>query len=482
MKTAEEVELPIAGMTCAACARTIERQLSSSEGVEQASVNFATRTASVRFNGAKTSVGNLVSAVEEIGFEVPQQSQELTEEAEACELRKRLAIGAVFAIPVFVLGMLERAPVVQFFLTLPVLFYAGRSFFRDAWIALRHGSANMNTLIALGTGAAFLYSSYVIASGGMNVYFEAAAVIVVLILLGRLLEARARGRASDAIRRLMHLQPATARVIRDGSEQEVPLAEVRMRDVIVVRPGERVPVDGVVQDGTSEIDESMLTGESLPVSKMPGASVYGGTVNGTGAFRFDATKIGRHTALAQIVELIKRAQGSKAPVARLADVVSGYFTVAVLVIAIVTFGAWMFFAPVGTAVVNAVAVLIIACPCAMGLATPTAIMAGTGRGAERGILIKGGEALEAAARIDTVVLDKTGTITTGKPVVSRVHAADLARKRSCNWRRRWSGGVNTPSRTPLWGARMERGSKHRRVFAQSRGRALKLWCGAARFS
>ena len=420
----EEVELPIGGMTCAACARTVERQLGHAEGVERASVNFATRTASVRFDPARTHVEQLITAVEDVGYEVPQQPQEIAEQAEGRELRKRLIAGAVFAIPVFVLGMMERMPDVQFVLTLPVLVYAGRQFYEDAWTALRHGSANMNTLIALGTGAAFFYSCWALFTGGMDVYFEAAAVIVVLILLGRLLEARARGRASDAIRRLMKLQPATARVVRDGAEQEVPLIDVQSGDIVIVRPGDRVPVDGVVREGASEIDESMLTGESLPVAKAVDSEVFGGTVNGTGAFRFIATKVGRATALAQIVDLVKRAQGSKAPVARMADVVGGYFTVAVLAIALVTFGVWLAFAPVGFALVNAVAVLIIACPCAMGLATPSAIMSGTGRGAQRGILIKGGEALEAAARIDTVILDKTGTITTGKPRVVRIQPAN----------------------------------------------------------
>ena len=419
MKSAEEVELPIGGMTCAACARTVESQLVHSPGVEKASVNFATRTASISFNPAQTDIANLVAAVEEVGYEVPQH-REIAEAAAARALRKHLIVGAVFAIPVFILGMLERAPIAQFVLTLPVLFYAGLEFFRDAWTAAKHRSANMNTLIALGTGAAFSYSTWVIATGGKDVYFEAAAVIVVLILLGRMLEARATGRASDAIRHLMNLQPSTARVIRGGSEQEIPLAEVCMGDIVIVRPGERVAVDGVVREGSSDIDESMLTGESLPVAKTAGSDVFGGTVNGTGAFRFEAKKVGRDTALAQIIELVKRAQGSKAPVARLADVVSGYFTVAVLAIALVTFAVWIFFAPVGVAVVNAVAVLIIACPCAMGLATPTAIMCGTGRGAERGILFKGGEGLETAAKVDTVVMDKTGTITTGKPVVTGV--------------------------------------------------------------
>src|ERR1700689_1164747 len=253
MKAVEEVELPIGGMTCAACARTVESQLTHSPGVEKASVNFATRTASVSFNPAQTDITNLVAAVEEVGYEVPQQ-QEIAEAAEARKLRKHLIVGAVFAIPVFILGMLERAPIVQFILPLPVLFYAGLEFFRDAWTAAKHWSANMNTLIALGTGAAFLYSTWVVATGGKEVYFEAAAVIVVLILLGRMLEARATGKASDAIRPLLNLQPSTARVVRDGKEQEIPLAEVRAGDIVVVRPGERIPVDGVVREGTSEID------------------------------------------------------------------------------------------------------------------------------------------------------------------------------------------------------------------------------------
>jgi P-type Cu+ transporter len=428
MKGVEEVELPIGGMTCAACARTVEMQLTHAPGVGKASVNFATRTAQVSFNPAETRVENLIAAVEEVGYEVPRESQEAAQAAEAKALRTHLIVAAVFAIPVFILGMLERMPLVQFVLTLPVLLYAGRGFYQDAWTAARHRAANMNTLIALGTGAAFVYSTWVLARGGPHVdhdvYFEAAAVIVVLILLGRMLEARATGRASDAIRHLMKLQPATARVIREGGEKEIPLAEVRVGDVVSVRPGERVAVDGTLREGASEIDESLLTGESLPVAKTVGSQVIGGTMNGTGAFRFEARKVGRDTALAQIIELVKRAQGSKAPIARLADVVSGYFTVAVLAIAAITFVVWLFFAPVGVALVNAVAVLIIACPCAMGLATPTAIMSGTGRGAERGILFKGGEGLETAAKVNTVVMDKTGTITTGKPVVTGVRAFD----------------------------------------------------------
>ena len=423
MNALEDIELPIGGMTCAACSRTVELQLNATPGVEKATVNIATHTASVRFDTTRTSVEKLIAAVEDVGYEVPTQPQEIYEQLEARDLSRRLIVGLIFAIPVFVLGMLEMLPAVQWALTLPVLFYSGLPFFRDAWTAARHRSANMNTLIAMGTGAAFGYSTWVVASGGKEVYFEAAAVIVVLILVGRKLESRARGQASGAIRRLMNLTPAAARVLRGGVETEVPVAEVQVGDLVVIKPGERIPVDGLVRDGASEVDESMLTGESLPVPKAAGADVYGGTLNGTGAFHFETTKTGNRTALAQIIDLVKKAQGSKAPVARLADVVSGWFTLAVLAIALVTFVVWLVFAPVGLAVVNAVAVLIIACPCAMGLATPTAIMVGTGRGAERGILIKGGATLEMAARIDTVIFDKTGTLTNGKPVVTRVVTA-----------------------------------------------------------
>jgi Cu+-exporting ATPase len=309
---------------------------------------------------------------------------------------------------------------IQLALTAPVVFYAGAPFYKGAWTALRHRSANMNTLIALGTGAAFLYSLAVTLSGGHQVYYEAAAVIVTLILLGRVLEARARGKASEAIRHLRELQPKTARVLRDGAERDIPIEQVLVGDLVVVRPGEKIPVDGAVREGASPVDESMLTGESMPVDKKPGDGVYGGTINRSGSLRFEARKVGRATVLQQMIELVRQAQGSRAPVARLADVVSGYFTVGVLAIATVTFLVWIAFAPLSFAVVNFVAVLIIACPCALGLATPTAIMVATGRGAERGILIKGGEALEAACRIDTVILDKTGTITSGQPRVTDV--------------------------------------------------------------
>jgi Cu+-exporting ATPase len=335
-------------------------------------------------------------------------------------------VAAILAVPVLVLGMSHGALAVpystwiQLALTLPVMFYSGAPIYAAAWTALRHRSANMNSLIALGTGAAFLYSLYQTFRGAHDAYYEAAAAIIALVLLGRALEGRARGRASLAIRGLMKLQPPTAHVLRDGAETETPMEDVRVGDVLVVRPGERVPVDGTVLVGESAVDESMLTGESLPVDKRAGDAVYAGTMNCSGGFRLQAAKVGRGAVLQQMIELVRQAQGSRAPVARLADVVSGYFTGGVLLAAVVTFVVWLFFAPFATAMVNAVAVLIIACPCALGLATPTAIMVGTGRAAQRGILIKGGEALEMAYKIDIILFDKTGAITEGKPRVTRI--------------------------------------------------------------
>ena len=417
----ERVDLPVSGMTCAACARTIERTLAATSGVTRANVNLATNTATVEFDPARVRVGDFVTAIEDLGYGVPETEPAV--DAAETQYRRRLIVAIVFTAPVMVLGMLHTAPWIQLALTLPVIFYSGAPFYAAAWSAVRHGAANMNTLIALGTGAAFLYSLWETARGGHMVYYEAAAVIIALILLGRTLEAHARIKASAAIRRLMELQPATARVLRDGVEVETPVAEVRAGDTLVVRPGERIAVDGVILDGESAVDESMLTGESLPVDKHPGATAFAGTVNCSGSFRYQATKVGRATVLQRMIEMVKQAQGSRAPVARLADVVSGYFTVAVLAAALLTFGVWLLLAPLSTAMVNAVAVLIIACPCALGLATPTAIMVGTGRGAERGILIKGGEALEMAYRIDAIVIDKTGTLTQGKPRVMRVAAA-----------------------------------------------------------
>ena len=457
----DSVSLPITGMSCAACAITIQRALARLPGVEASGVNFATNRATVKFNPSTLGVPAIVEAIRDVGYDVIsvapgadpdaalEDAESAAREAEYRDLRRRFVLGVIASIPVVALGMSHaHFPGVnwlQFVLSVPVLFYSGWQFYRGAWKGLRHGSFDMNTLVAVGTGSAFLFSlvstvapysviparAEIPGESGVEyavpVYYETAVVIIVLVLLGKLLEARARGRTSEAIKRLIGLQPRLAHIIRDGVELEVPTRDVLRDDVVIVRPGERIPVDGEILEGTSSVDESMLTGESLPVDKGPGATVYGATINTTGAFRFLAMRVGAETALQQIVRLVRDAQARRAPIARLADVISGYFTPAVLAIAAVTFVLWLALAPADTrltqALVSAVAVLIIACPCAMGLATPTAILVGTGKGAEKGILIRGGDILERAGSITTVILDKTGTITTGRLSVMEVVAA-----------------------------------------------------------
>lgn len=533
--TGERVDLPITGMTCAACANRIEKSLNRTPGVRRAGVNFATSRATVEYDPAATGVRQLMDtvrevgygtagtaradftvddsarpsgssqplekhvsslkgvvstsfnlgtmqvrveylpgatdvasirdAIEEFGYTVRDTSADSASSAEDSEanarraeyegIRRKFWIAAVLSLPVLVMTMahgriealnFSATNWIQLALTTPVVFYCGSQFYRGAWMAFRHRAADMNTLIAIGTGAAYAYS--VLATiwpemfagrtgtdpmAAMNrtgqgqmvpVYFEAASVIIALILLGRLLESRAKGQTSEAIQRLMKLQAKTARVIRDGVEVEIEVEQVVPGDKVQVRPGEKIPVDGVVTDGASAVDESMLTGESIPAEKNPGDEVFGATINKTGAFRFEATKVGRDTTLQQIVRMVQDAQGSKAPIARLADIISGIFTPVVLCIAIATFAVWFVVAPADArftiALVNFVAVLIIACPCALGLATPTAIMVGTGRGAENGVLIKGGESLETAHKLDTIILDKTGTITRGEPELTDV--------------------------------------------------------------
>ncbi|HEX8688125.1 MAG TPA: heavy metal translocating P-type ATPase, partial [Pyrinomonadaceae bacterium] len=461
----ERVELPLTGMTCAACARRIELRLVKTEGVSAASVNFATARASVEYDPARTGVPALRERIEGIGFGVGELTpagdaaaagrEELARREERRRLARRFTLAAALSLPVLVASMSHGAiPFLagawvnwlQLALTAPVVFYCGAPFFRGAWASLRHGAADMNTLIATGTGAAFLYSAaatvapgFVASAGGAApsahggahapVYFEAAAVIVALILLGRLLEARARGRTGEAVRKLVGLRARTARVVRpDGSVEDVPAESLAVGDVVLVRPGERVPTDGVVTEGRSAVDESMLTGESMPAEKAPGAEVFGATFNRSGSFRFRATRVGRDTVLHLVVRMVEEAQAGRAPVARLADVVSGYFTPAVIAAAALTFAVWFAASPPGTrlaaALVHAVSVLIVACPCALGLATPTAVMVGAGRGAEFGVLFRGGEALETAHKVQTVVLDKTGTVTEGEPSVTDFAAAE----------------------------------------------------------
>jgi len=457
----EQAALSITGMSCAACAHHIEQSLSATAGVRRANVNFATSRATIEYDPAATDVQHLVEAVKDAGYRAapPAESESVisadVESAarleEYLDLRRKFLVAILLSLPVLMMAMshgriaalnFAGAEWLQLALTTPVVFYSGWQFYRGAWVALRQGFADMNTLIAVGTGAAYLYSlAATLAPGffvsghpgmaGMSrppVYFEAAGVIIALILLGRILESRATGKTSDAIRKLAGLQAKTARVIREGRAQDIAIDEVMMGDTIIVRPGEKIPVDGVVLEGASAVDESMLTGESLPVDKGLGDTVFGATINKTGAFKFKATKVGKDTVLQQIVRIVQEAQGTKAPIARLADRISGVFTPVVIAVAIATFIVWFAVMPVGVrlpmALQSFVSVLIIACPCALGLATPTAIMVGTGRGAESGILIKGGESLEIAHRLQTIVLDKTGTITKGKPELTDVIAAN----------------------------------------------------------
>lgn len=456
-QSAERTEFPVTGMTCAGCAQRIERALQTQPGVFAAGVNFATSRATIAFDGNRTSVRQLAGTVAGLGYGAvlpqatdepdlsPEERQERAENAHTQDLRRRFLVSALCTAPVMLIAMSHglipafNHPAfawLQLALSLPVVLYGGWPIFRAAGLAVRHGGSDMNVLVALGTTAAFLWSTAVLLvpslagvghgshAGAVPVYFEASATIITLILLGRLLESRAKHRAGDAIRKLLGLQPRTARIVRDGVEQECPITEVRVGDTVIVRPGEKIPVDGSVATGTSSIDESMLTGESLPVSKHTGNRVFAGTINGAGSFQFIADRVGRETVLQQIVQQVRDAQGSKAPIARLADVVAGIFTPTVLVISLLTGLVWLVLGPTGEriplAIHTMVAVLIIACPCALGLATPTAILVGTGRGAELGVLFKNGSALEHAHRLTTIVLDKTGTITTGQPTVTDV--------------------------------------------------------------
>ncbi|MGD1009756.1 MAG: heavy metal translocating P-type ATPase [Candidatus Aminicenantales bacterium] len=438
----DRAELPILGMSCAGCAVNVERGLRDVPGVREANVNFATARATVLFDPTLVDTKTLINVVREAGYDVAASvdAVKLLKEKEDTTVRSKVIAGSVLAALIFLGSMRHWFPWTPAFLksffvlwalATPVQFIMGAQFYRGAWVAFRHRAADMNTLIAVGTSAAYLTSAaatlfpslFRTAGLAPDVYFDTSAVIIVLILFGRMLEARAKGRTSEAIGRLMRLQPKTARVLRDGAEQDVPIDEVQVGDSVIVRPGEKIPVDGTVLEGRSAVDESMITGESLPVDKGPGAAVIGATINKLGSFTFRAAKVGKDTALAQIIRLVDDAQGAKAPIQRLADRIAGYFVPVVISISIVTFVIWYDFGPpprLTFALLNFVAVMIIACPCALGLATPTAVMVGTGKGAERGILIKSGESLETAHKVDTVVFDKTGTLTNGEPLVTDV--------------------------------------------------------------
>ncbi len=448
-----KTQIGIKELRCASCVTFIEEALQATPGVLKASVNVATQRADVEYVPGVATLATLRRAVESTGYQTvaltaeapPEDAERAARQAEYRDLRNRFVVAGVLAAAVLILTFgkffpgLKAIPtqinlIILFVLTTPVLFWAGSRFFIGAWSAFRHRTADMNTLIALGTGAAYLYSTvatflpFLLPEGLREVYFDTTAIIIALILLGQVLEARAKGETNEAIRKLMGLQAKTARVVRDGEEVDIPIEEVLVGDIVIVRPGEKVPVDGVVVEGRSTLDESMITGESLPVSKEPGDEVIGATINKTGSFRFRATKVGKDTALSQIIQLVQQAQGTKAPIQRLADVISSYFVPAVMLVAIWSFAVWFVFGPQPPllhALVTAVTVLIIACPCALGLATPTSIMVGTGKGAENGILIRSAEALETAHKLDAIVLDKTGTITKGKPELTDVLIADL---------------------------------------------------------
>ncbi len=471
----DRVEFPVTGMTCASCAMRVEKALKKTPGVLEANVNLAAEHATVTYLPATSTWADLKAAVEQAGYGVIETSdadsnaEDIEATARAQELRdkrRKLLVGVVFSLPLFILSMSRDFGLISpwliepwatslrlhqaaglamrhshspafadilnwlfLILATPVQFYSGWDFYVHAWKALKARTANMDTLIAMGSSAAYFYSIGLLFSRlAGHVYFETAALIITLILVGKYLEARAKSQTSAAIRTLMGLQPKMARVLRGGTEQDLPIAEVRKGDIVVVRPGEKVPVDGVIISGRSSIDESMVTGESLPIEKQVGDTVIGATVNKTGSFQFRATRVGKETALAQIIRLVQEAQGSRAPVQRLVDKVSAVFVPVVIVIALATFLLWYLVGGVGftPALIFAVAVLVIACPCALGLATPTAIMVGTGTGAEHGILIKNAESLEQASAIQTVVLDKTGTITEGKPVVTDIIVATAA--------------------------------------------------------
>ena len=445
----ETLQLQLRGMSCAGCARAIEKAIRSVPGVVESNVNFGVEQATVKYHSKVTSLEKIQRAVVEAGYAAsPLQEmgspeddvEQLARLAEKQYLTRKVITGGIISV-LLVVGSIPamtglHLPLipawlhnswVQLVLTSPVQFWCGQSFYRGAWKALKRRATDMNTLITLGTSAAYFYSLFATVfprffesqSQYPEVYYETAAIVITLILLGRLLENRARGQTSEAIRKIIGLQARTARVFRAGQEIDIPIAQVRIGDVILVRPGENIPVDGEVILGESTVDESMVTGESFPVKKQAGNEVIGATINKTGSFRFRATRVGKDTFLAQIVKLVQQAQGSKAPIQRLADQVTEWFVPVVIAIAIATFVIWFnFTGNLSLALITTVGVLIIACPCALGLATPTSVMVGTGKGAENGILIKGAESLELAHKIQTIVLDKTGTLTQGKPTVT----------------------------------------------------------------
>ena len=453
------VTIPVEGMTCASCVARVEKALKKVDGVIVANVNLATENVALSFDDQKTDLRKLASAVEDAGYKliVPEETEQTPgiskipgvsgdshQEKAYQQLKRDFLFSIIFAVPIVLVSMMSMT---QWFMShvpltmdeinrlllvaaTPVMFISGKRFFTSAWQIGKHFSADMNTLVAVGTGAAFIYSAVVVLfperlglQGRMpDVYFDTATTIITLILMGRLLEARAKQKASDAVKKLLQLQPKTARVVRNGVDIDVAIADVTVGEVVIVRPGEKIPVDGIVTKGSTAVDESIVTGESLPVEKNEGDKVVGGTINKNGSIEFRAAAVGKDTVIAHIIRLVEEAQGSKAPIQKLADSIASVFVPAVIGIAFATFAGWYFVGGVGftPSMINSIAVLIVACPCALGLATPTAIMVGTGRGAAIGVLIRNAESLERAYKIQTIIFDKTGTLTEGKPSVTDV--------------------------------------------------------------
>jgi Cu+-exporting ATPase len=483
-----KIELPVTGMTCANCAANIERALNKKvPGVVQAAVNFATERVSVEYIVGVSDIDDIVSAIEKAGYGAvlpdddmgAEDAEQAARQAEIKDQTRKFAAGVIFALPLFVISMMRdfnligpwsHAPWVNWFflvLATPVQFFTGWDYYVGGFKSLKNKSANMDVLVAMGSSIAYVYSISVLffPTLGQHVYFETSAVIITLIKLGKMLEARTKGKTGGAIRKLIGLQPKTATIVDNGKEIEIPLTRVRVGNVVIVRPGERIPVDGTILEGESSVDESMLSGEPIPVDKHMNDFVVGGTINGEGLLKFEATRVGKETALSQIIKLVQEAQGSKAPIQAIADRVAAIFVPAVMVIALVTFGLWWGitgeFVP---AMIRLVAVLVIACPCALGLATPTAIMAGTGKGAEKGVLFKRSEALETATKLNTIVLDKTGTITLGKPAVVDVMLFD-------------TDFENEDQLLKLAGS-VEKGSEHplgKAIVNEAQKRGIDLW-------
>ncbi|GAB2575330.1 heavy metal translocating P-type ATPase [Spirosoma areae] len=435
---------PVLEMTCAACAVSVESMLTNTPGVRSATVNYANQSATVEYDPTTITPSKMQQVLQSIGYDLvvdvedPQQVQQEVQRRNYESLKKRTIWAAILSVPVVLIGMffMERSVgavpysnYIMMFLSAPVVFWLGRSYFINAWKQARHGKANMDTLVALSTGIAFLFSTFNTLNPNFwhsrgvhpHVYFEAAAVVIAFISLGKLLEERAKSNTSSALKKLLGLQPKTIRIINNGMEHELPVAQVKVGDVIVVRPGEKIPVDGLVESGSSFVDESMISGEPVPIEKRKGDTVFAGTINQKGSFRFTAQKVGGDTILAQIIRMVQEAQGSKAPVQKLVDKIAGIFVPVVIGIALLTFAVWMLLGGENAfthALLTSVTVLVIACPCALGLATPTAIMVGVGKGADNNILIKDAESLELGYKVNAVVLDKTGTITEGKPTVT----------------------------------------------------------------